>query len=206
MKRHASMNRSYRLVWNHLLDAWVAASENARGRGKSASGRKLLAAVLLSSAGLAQTALAAPTGGQVSAGAGNIAQSATTTTITQQSQNLSINWLGFSIGANESVRFFQPNSSAIALNRILGSSPSEILGSLSANGQVFILNPNGVLFGSGAQVNVGGLVASTLKLSDADFMAGNYSFVNDGSSTGTVVNQGTLKRPTAATSPCSGRA
>ena len=86
--------------------------------------------------------------------------------------------------------FNQPNAQAIALNRITGSSPSELLGSLTANGQVFILNPNGVLFGAGSQVNVGGLVASTLSMSNADFEAGNYKFT--GSGAGSVVNQGTL--------------
>lgn len=89
------------------------------------------------------------------------------------------------------MRFNQPNATAIALNRVLGQDPSQILGNLSANGQVFILNPNGVLFDTGSQANVGGLVASTLSLSDADFMAGNNTFSNGGTA-GAVVNRGTL--------------
>src|SRR6185369_13645824 len=72
----------------------------------------------------------------------------------------------------------------------LGPDPSSILGSLSANGKVFLVNPNGILFGQGAQVNVGGLVASTLNITDADFMAGRYNF--SGSGTGTVVNRGSI--------------
>jgi filamentous hemagglutinin family protein len=84
----------------------------------------------------------------------------------------------------------QPGSSSVALNRVVGSEPSAIFGSLSANGKVFLVNPNGVLFGQGSQVNVGGLVASTLDLSDADFMAGHYAFTGRG--TGTVTNQGTI--------------
>jgi len=193
MKRHATMNRIYRLVWSQVFNTWVAVSENTKGRGKSISGLKLIAATLALTSGalLAPLALAAPTGGQISAGLGSIAQAGANTTITQSSQNLAINWQSFGIGASEAVNFIQPNASAIALNRVLGQDPSQILGSLSANGQVFILNPNGVLFGKGSQVNVGGLTASTLNISDADFMAGNHTFSNGGTA-GSVVNQGTL--------------
>jgi filamentous hemagglutinin family protein len=157
------MNRIYRLVWNHVLNAWVAVSENAKGRGKSASARKCIVGAIAALCG--PMALAAPTGGQVSAGSGAIAQAGLNTTITQSSQNLAINWQSFGIAANEAVRFNQPNAAAIALNRVTSQNPSQILGSLSANGWVFVLNPNGILFGAGSQVNVGGLVASTLGLS-----------------------------------------
>ena len=192
MKRHASMNRTYRLVWNSTLSAFIAVAENAKGRGKSGSARKLIAAALslASAAFIVPEAMAGPTGGQISAGAGSIAQSGNTTTIIQSTQNLAINWQSFGISGNETVNFSQPNTSAIALNRVLGQNPSQILGSLKANGQVFVLNPNGVLFGVGAQVNVGGLVASTLGLSDVDFMAGKNVFGGNGG--GSVVNQGTL--------------
>ncbi|MDD4964249.1 MAG: autotransporter-associated beta strand repeat-containing protein [Gallionella sp.] len=196
MKRHASMNRVYRLIWSQVLNTWVCCAENAKGHGKSISGRKLIAAALALMGGVFLTplAMAGPVGGQVSAGAGTIAQTGVNTTITQSTQNLAINWQDFSIAANESVRFIQPSTMSVALNRVIGQNPSQILGSLSANGQVFVLNPNGVLFGSTAQVNVGGLVASTLNLSDADLMAGNYSFgtPSPASGRGTVVNQGHL--------------
>ncbi|MGU7784559.1 GLUG motif-containing protein [Burkholderia sp. PU8-34] len=180
------MNHVYRLVWSGYQDAYVPASETARGRSKSAGARALSAAVLLS---LSVTAHGLPTGGQVSAGQGSIAQSGPAMTINQSSPNLSINWNTFGIGATESVTFVQPNSSAIALNRVLGTETSQIYGRLAANGQVWLLNPNGILFGVGAQVNVGGLLASTLNLSDADFLAGKRIFTGNG---GTVVNQGTL--------------
>ncbi|SFU52012.1 Extended Signal Peptide of Type V secretion system [Polaromonas sp. YR568] len=127
----------------------------------------------------------------VSAGAGNVSTLGNTTTINQASQRLAIDWTSLSTAAQEALIFNQPNAAAIALNRITGSSPSELLGSLTANGQVFILNPNGVLFGAGSQVNVGGLVASTLSMSNADFMAGRHVFTGSGSS-GSVVNKGTL--------------
>jgi filamentous hemagglutinin family protein len=133
---------------------------------------------------------ALPTGGAVSAGAATISGGASSTTITQSTQNVAINWQSFGIAQGEAVRFVQPNASAVALNRVLGADPSSILGSLSANGKVFLVNPNGILFGKGAQVNVGGLVASTLNVSDADFMAGTYRF--SGAGNGAIVNQGTL--------------
>ena len=134
---------------------------------------------------LSPLVFASPAGGNISVGMGAIDQSGANTTISQQSQNLAIDWQTFSIGAGESVNFNQPNASSIALNQ----DASSILGSLTANGQVFILNPNGVLFGSTAQVTVGGLAASTLNLSDTDFVAGNYRFSGTG---GSVINQGAL--------------
>ena len=126
-----------------------------------------------------------PTSGVVTAGSATInANGAGNLVINQTSQNASINWQTFNIGAAESVKFAQPNSSSVALNRVLGSDPSRILGSLSANGKVFLVNPNGILFGKNATVNVGGLVASALDIGDTDFMAGRYRF--DGSGRGEV--------------------
>ncbi|EJL81391.1 hypothetical protein PMI15_03433, partial [Polaromonas sp. CF318] len=221
MKSHASMNRIYRLVWNAALSLWVAVAENAKGRSKGGSvqgsvqwdsvqadegegqggggtGFRLntacrAALVLLTSlAVLTHEAHAADAANaSVSAGTGNVSTVGNTTTINQGSQRLAIDWTSLSTTANEALRFNQPNAAAIALNRITGSSPSELMGSLTANGQVFILNPNGVLFGAGSQVNVGGLVASTLNMSNADFMAGNHVFTGSGGA-GSVVNQGTL--------------
>jgi filamentous hemagglutinin family protein len=136
------------------------------------------------------SAYALPTGGAVSAGSANIASGAGNMTINQSSQNVAINWQSFSIGRTEAVQFVQPNSSSVALNRVLGSDGSSIMGSLSANGKVFLVNPNGILFGKDAQVNVGGLVASTRNITDSDFMAGNYKFAGSGG--GTIVNQGSI--------------
>ena len=104
-------------------------------------------------------AAASPTGGQITTGAGQISQSGSTTTVQQSSQTLSLNWLSFNVGTQETVNFVQPNSSSLAVNRINSATGSEILGHLNANGQVWLINPNGVLFGEHAQVNVGGLVA-----------------------------------------------
>ena len=113
---------------------------------------------------------AGPSGGQVTGGSGQITQSGNNTTIRQNSERASLSWQSFNIGPQDTVDFIQPNASAIAINRMLGNSPSDIFGHLEANGQVWLINPNGVLFGKSAQVNVGGLVASTLDCpgSDAD--------------------------------------
>ena len=130
-----------------------------------------------------------PTGGSVAAGTATVATAANTLTVTQTSQNAVLNWQSYSIGANDAVVYVQPNSNAVALNRVTGPDPSAILGSLSANGKVFLVNPNGVVFGKGANVNVGGLVASTLDLSDADFMNGKYAFEGNA---GSVRNEGSI--------------
>ena len=154
--------------------------------------RRRLARAVLLAFGITQAAAvpAMPTGASVSAGGAAVSSNGTQMTIRQSTPKTAINWQQFNIGPGESVQFIQPGASAIALNRVLGQDPSAILGRLSANGQIFLLNPNGVLFGPGAQVNVGGIVASTLNLSDADFLAGRYGFSGQG---GEVVNQGKIE-------------
>lgn len=138
--------------------------------------------------------LAAPTGGNVVGGSGTIRQpDANTTVIEQQSQALAIDWQNFNIAPDESVQFLQPNQNASALNRILDQNPSQIFGSISANGRVFLINPNGMVFGAGSQVNVGALVASSLSIDSADFLAGRYDFSAGAASPyGSILNQGTL--------------
>ncbi|HEY8023314.1 MAG TPA: YDG domain-containing protein [Burkholderiaceae bacterium] len=184
--KQASLNHVYRVIWSHVLRTWVVVAENVKGRGKSSS-RKLVAAALALTAGLAQ---AGPGGGQVTSGAGSIAQSGNTTTINQSSQNLSINWQSFNVGSQETVNFLQPSASAIAVNRIAGNNGSVILGHINANGQVYLINPNGILFGEGAQVNVGGLVATTLDINDSTAAGNTRAFNGNGS--GSVINQGTI--------------
>ncbi|MEO8455348.1 MAG: filamentous hemagglutinin N-terminal domain-containing protein [Sphingomicrobium sp.] len=147
---------------------------------------------LAGSFGLASAAHAQslPANGVVTAGQATISGNAASVTINQSSQNTAINWQSFNIAQGNSVVFVQPNSNSVALNRVVGGNASTIFGTLSANGKVFLINPNGVLFGRTAQVNVGGLVASTLNLTDADLMAGRYRF--SGSSRAAVLNQGTI--------------
>ena len=186
MKSNGSMNRVYRLVWSDVLCAWVAVSEMSRGRGKGAS-RKLIAAAMLPNVVYAH---AGPEGGAVTAGVGSISKSGATTTINQTSQNLSLGWNSFNVGAKEAVNFVQPSASAIAVNRIADTNASQILGQINANGQVYLINPNGIVFGQGAQVNVGGLVASTLDLSDASLNSTTRSF--SGSGNGSISNKGNI--------------
>jgi filamentous hemagglutinin family protein len=135
--------------------------------------------------------MAAPQGGVVTSGAAAIGQAGSVTRVDQSTQRATINWQGFGIGAGETVNFIQPNASAITLNRVVGNERSVIDGVLNANGKVFLINSNGVLFNRGSSVNTAGLVASTLDISDADFNAGRYAFSGNGGS-GSVINMGTL--------------
>ncbi|WP_203564825.1 YDG domain-containing protein, partial [Bordetella pseudohinzii] len=185
-----SLNHLYRLVWNDSLGAFIPVAEHAnsrRKRGRPGAAAVLGAMLLASSAALAADL---PTGGRVVAGSGAIGQNGSTMSIDQSSGKLAIDWQSFSIGQGKTVNFNQPGRDAVALNRVLGSDVSVIQGALNANGQVFLVNPNGVLFTPTAQVNVGGLVVSTLNISTSDFLAGNYRF--EGASSNAIVNQGNI--------------
>ncbi|SMD04444.1 filamentous hemagglutinin family N-terminal domain-containing protein, partial [Sporomusa malonica] len=133
---------------------------------------------------------ASPSGGQIVSGSGQISQQGGNSTITQTTDKLGINWQNFNIAKGETVRFIQPSANSVALNRVLGSDASAIYGTLSANGKVFLINPNGILFAPGSQVNVGGIVASTMNMTDSDFQAGRYKLSGNGK--GSVINQGTI--------------
>ncbi|MBU4508240.1 MAG: filamentous hemagglutinin N-terminal domain-containing protein [Gammaproteobacteria bacterium] len=192
------MNHIHRSIWNRSTGTFVAVSEHARNSGKAASAGspggvafRIKAVSLLVMLACGSVAMAQPTGGVVTSGNATIAGPSNQLTITQTTPNAAINWQGVGIAAGESVRFVQPDSRSIALNRVVGNDPSAIHGNLSANGTVFLINPHGILFGRGSNVNVGGLVASTLNLSDDDFRAGRYHFSGGGN--GTVINQGVIR-------------
>ncbi|MEG2941607.1 MAG: filamentous hemagglutinin N-terminal domain-containing protein [Thermomonas sp.] len=134
-------------------------------------------------------------------GSATIGQTGSQMTVTQTTKGAIIDWGSFNIGAGYGVTFDQQfGSSSVTLNRVIGfgygGSPSSINGTLTSNGNVFIINPAGITFGNNAQVNVGGLVASTLDMSNADFLSGltsgQYRFVGNGSDAGTVFNSGQL--------------
>ncbi|EDV3147421.1 filamentous hemagglutinin N-terminal domain-containing protein, partial [Salmonella enterica subsp. enterica] len=207
------MNRIYKLKFDKRRNELVVVSEITAGMGKEKSTghitdlpalspfRKLLGTLtpvsLLTGliSGLLPTMVLAadlPTGGQIVGGQGSINMSGNQMTIHQQTQNMATNWHSFDIGKNNTVQFVQPDSSSVALNRVTGASGSQIMGTLKANGQVFILNPNGVLFGKNARVDVGGLVASTKNISTADFMKGQYTLSGEGNPGAQVINQGSL--------------
>ncbi len=140
--------------------------------------------------GGAVIASASPSDGSITSGSVNIVQSGAITNINQSSSRASINWQSFSVANGETVNFNQPNATSITLNRVIGNEKSIIDGALNANGQVWLLNSNGVLFGKNASINTSGLLATTSELSDADFNEGNYNFKN--SSSNSVINQGTI--------------
>jgi filamentous hemagglutinin family protein len=155
------------------------------GRIISASG---LSALLL----FGQTAvlLGNPTGGQVAAGSATIDSSGKTLTITQASHTAIINWQSFSIAGGELTKFVQPSVTSAALNRVMSGNPSAIYGTLSANGQIYLINPAGILVGPGGVVNTAGFIASTRDIADQDFLSGNLHFT--GTSDGGVQNLGTI--------------
>lgn len=98
-----------------------------------------------------------------------------TMTIQQVSDRAILNWQSFDVGANHAVVFQQPSATAAVLNRVHGLDPSVIAGALRANGQVYLINQNGIVFDQGAQVSVGALLASTLNLRDDTFLNGILS-------------------------------
>ena len=136
-------------------------------------------------------ACAAPQGGRVVAGKGGIERPNDRTLIVHQnSESLVADWKSFNIAPGEQVRFDQPDAQSAALNRILDQNPSRILGSLNANGRIFLSNPNGLVFGKSATVNVSSLVATTLSIDNRSFMSGHYRF--DYGGPGAIDNKGVL--------------
>ena len=89
-----------------------------------------------------------------------------------------INWDKFSIDKGETTRFIQSSASSSVLNRVVTNDPSRLYGTLSSNGQVWLINTSGILVGAGAVIDTARFVASTLPISDADFLAGRLTFGN----------------------------
>jgi filamentous hemagglutinin family protein len=174
----------------------LPAGRRAKARAKSGSfivQPLSLAALIL----MAGPAGALPNGATVVNGQVTIqTKTPTLQLITQSTDKAIVDWKSFSIAAGEKVQFNQPSSTAVILNRVTGYDPSAILGQMQSNGQVFLLNPYGVVFGRDARVDVGGLVASSLSLSNADFMASRYSLSSNDASApalrGAVRNEGVI--------------
>ena len=191
----------------------MAVSEIVKARGHRASGTVGVArgvsaaagaltplALALAGIGCAHAAPPAPnqlpSGGRIVAGSAvinqSVAPSGATMNISQSSQRATIDWQSFNLGSQAQVNFLQPSSSSATLNRVLDSNPSQIFGHISAPGQIFLVNPNGIYFAAGASVDVGGLVATTHSIANDDFMAGNLVFNRNGA-TGSIINEGELK-------------
>jgi filamentous hemagglutinin family protein len=139
---------------------------------------------------------AEPIGGEVVGGSGLISYQGNSTNINQASQRMAIDWQSFNVQSNESVNFIQPNANAVSLNRILDQNPSQIFGSINANGQVMLVNPNGIVFSPTSSVNVGGLVASGLDITPQSFMNGDMVFKTLEGTDGVVINRGLLNAAT----------
>ena len=166
------MNSTCRLIGSNSRESWIAT-----------------AAVALSLL-TGYHAFALPVAGTVAAGQAIISTPSTSAMqIEQRSRSAIINWSAFGIEHGEAVNITQPDTRAILLNRVTGNDPSAIWGTLMANGQIFLVNPNGILFAPSSSINVGGLVASTLAISDSDFLAGKYSFYKNGPNA-SLVNKG----------------
>jgi filamentous hemagglutinin family protein len=139
----------------------------------------------------ASPAFANPAGGAVTSGSATISSpSSHQTNVDQSSEGVVIDWSSFDIGKGQTTDFVQPNAQAIAINRIGGSNPSQILGTLDANGRLVLIDGNGMVFGKGSHVNVGSLVATSTGGSDSDLLAGK--FTKAGNQNASIVNQGRI--------------
>ncbi|HFT5239299.1 TPA: filamentous hemagglutinin N-terminal domain-containing protein [Yersinia enterocolitica] len=204
----------YKLIFCHRLGCLVAVGEFIRACGKSFSSasRVLIKDKNPKSGILSRLAMLVgfvlgtlpwrllahpplPVNGNIVVGLGEMNIDNRALTVTQQTDKLAINWGSYDIAKGHSVTYHQPSSQSIALNRVLGNNGSQIHGKLNANGQVFLLNPNGVLFAKGAEVNVRGLVASTKSMSNQDFIGENYKLTSSRLE-GRVVNQANLSATT----------
>jgi filamentous hemagglutinin family protein len=160
-------------------------------QGTASLRRRLLP--LLIAGCFAGNAIANPLGPQVVNGQAGFINQGNTLSVTNTPGAI-INWQSFSINPGELTRFIQQNPNSAVLNRIIGGDPSQILGALQSNGKVFLINPNGILFGQGAQVDVNGLVASSLNISNEDFLTGRLNF-KAGDRTAAIRNQGVITTP-----------
>ncbi len=152
----------------------------------------LFSSLLFFHLGLVSNTYAAPEGGQVVGGSGSINQSGLNTTIQQNTNLMAIDWQSYNVQQNERVQYIQPNNRSISLNRITGNNASTIRGQIGANGQVILVNPNGIFFSPTATINVGGLMASGLDIKPSDFMNGNYIFNEVAGTDGFVINSGII--------------
>ena len=145
-------------------------------------------------AGVPAALAAGPSGGAVTSGTGSILHPSSSTTLIQQLSNqLTLTWKSFNVGAGDTVQFAQPSASSVAINEILDANPSQIFGKIDANGRIVLLNSNGILFGRSAELNVGSLIASSLEMTGFDSATGHFSFRALNGAPGAVINDGTIR-------------
>lgn len=158
--------------------------------------KKTLALLVMSALSLGASSVdAMPEGGVIRSGEGAVSQNGKEMTIRQDSGRLAMDWTNFNVGKDETVRFQQPGKDALALNRVTGNQQSVIDGSLLSNGHVLLVNPNGVVIGKNASIDVGGLVASTAHVKDnfmKEFGNSTGAFTLGGVSDGKIINEGTI--------------
>ena len=169
------MNKTFALVWSEPRGGWVAAGEGARRRGKppGALRRVAVAVALMGAVGIVH-AQDFPKDGVVKLGAVDFTVDADKKTmrINQKTDKLIIDWHRFDVGSGKHVVFNQPGRESVVLNKVLSDFFSDIRGEISANGSVFLINPNGIVFGQSSRVNVGSLLASSKPVSHDDFLSG----------------------------------
>jgi filamentous hemagglutinin family protein len=209
----SSLNHIFRVIWSDALNTWIAVSELTRAKGKrSSSGINVPekgAALSLGSLGsykivkpiafalaccFSANALANPAGYNVVGGTAGFASSNNNKllTVTTGTTSTAINWQSFSIGSGETTNFIQPSVGSAVLNTVITNNPSALLGTLTSNGRVYLINPAGILVGPGAKIDVAGLVASTLNV--ASFQNGTLAFAATPNA-GAVVNNGAITTP-----------
>jgi filamentous hemagglutinin family protein len=150
--------------------------------------------VFLATVSCVATVNANPVLDNVAAGNVTVQQNPGITQVNQSSQNAIINWQSFNISTQEKTQFVQPNASSVALNRISpNQGASQIYGQLTANGRIILVNQAGIYFGPGSRVDVGGIIASTSDITNANFLAGKYIFDQASPYAGSVINEGTIR-------------
>ena len=158
--------------------------------------RKRLIAAAISACFVSAPAWSNPRAPQVVNGSASFNQAGNLLTVTNTNGTI-INWNSFSIGANETTRFNQTSASSSVLNRVLANDPSVLLGTLSSNGKVWLVNPAGIMVGQGARIDVAGFIASTLNVRNEDFLAGRLNF-------GATPNAGSIQNFGQITTPSGG--
>ncbi len=189
------MNHKFSVIWSSCRDMAVSelrkSSENPPGSNRKQGKKLRLKSLAVAIACCFNASVYAnPLGAQVVNGAAAFKQTGKILTV-NNSPNAIINWQSFSIAQGETTTFVQESANSAVLNRVLGQDPSLLLGNLSSNGKVFLINPSGILVGQGARIDVAGMVASTLNLSNSDFISGKHDYVFNPNA-GSVRNLGSI--------------